>query len=178
MTACLVQPCVATRVNYITQRRKCCLLPVPPLSPATLDMTFCLWKPLPHLPPQSSPPQLIARLSHLGIARNVPRKPRRSTRGGKNEWRKVKVIVGFHDRLPSIILPALQPPGLSLPSLTFTISVQLFSLTLTSVNTTPLLYHLPLHPTHSLSAVSMQEPSALPGGGPTYPPSFRTTTST
>ena len=46
-------------------------------------------------------PQLIARLSHLGIARNVPRKPRRSRRGGKNERRKIKVIVGFHARLPS-----------------------------------------------------------------------------
>ena len=129
-------------------------------------------------PPSVLSPQLIARLSHLGIARNVPRKPRRSTRGGKNERRKIKVIVGFHDRLPSIILPALQSPVVSLPSLTFTISVQLSSLTLTSVNTTPLLYHLPLHPTQSLSAVSMQEPSALPGGCPTYPPSFRTTTST
>ena len=32
--------------------------------------------------------------------------------------------------------------------------------------------------THSLSASSMQDPSAFPGGGPTYPPSFRTTTST
>ena len=46
-------------------------------------------------------PQLIARLSHLGIARNLLRKPRRSRRGGKNEWRKIKVIVGFRDRLPS-----------------------------------------------------------------------------
>ena len=50
VTACSVQPCVATTVSYTTQRRKCCLPPVPPLSPATLDMTFCLWKPLPHLP--------------------------------------------------------------------------------------------------------------------------------
>ena len=50
------------------------------------------------LPP---PPKLIARLSQLGIARNVPRKPRRSRRGGKNEPRKIKVIVGFRDRLPS-----------------------------------------------------------------------------
>ena len=32
--------------------------------------------------------------------------------------------------------------------------------------------------THSLSASSMQDPSALPGGGPTSPPSFRTTAST
>ena len=52
-------------------------------------------------PPPSLSPQLIARLSHLGIARNVPRKPRRSRRGGKSERRKIKVIVGFRDRLPS-----------------------------------------------------------------------------
>ena len=32
---------------------------------------------------------------------NVPRKPCRSRRGGKNERRKNKVIVGFRDRLPS-----------------------------------------------------------------------------
>ena len=114
-------------------------------------------------------------------------------------------MIDFHP-----ILPALQPLVVRLPSLTFTISVQFSSLTLTSVNT-PLPYHLPLHPvtlttsqpprsalrcvpltasrftfplvllqpkTHSLSASSMQDPSALPGGGPTYPPSFRTTTST
>ena len=37
---------------------------------------------------------------------------------------------------------------------------------------------LPQPKTHSLSASSMQDPSALPGGGPTYPPSFRKTTST
>ena len=36
---------------------------------------------------------------------------------------------------------------------------------------------LPQPKTHSLSASSMQDPSALPGGGPTYPPSFRTTIS-
>ena len=51
-------------------------------------------------PPPFLSPQLIARLSHLGIAGNVPRKPRRSRRGGKNE-RKIKVIVSFRDRLPS-----------------------------------------------------------------------------
>ena len=89
----------------------------------------------------------------------------------------------------------------------FTVSVHLSSLTLTSVNMTP----LPLHPvtmmtsqpprsvlrcvpltdscftppppplvfpqpkTHSLSASSMQDPSAHPGEGLTYPPSLRTT---
>ena len=46
-------------------------------------------------------PQMIPHLSHLVIARNVPRKPRRSRRGGKNERRKIKVTVGSHDRLPS-----------------------------------------------------------------------------
>ena len=102
VTACSLQPCVATTVSYTTQRRKCCLPPVPPLSPATVDMTFCLWKPcsVSGAPPFLSS-QLIARLSHLGIARNVPRKPRRSRRGGKNERRKIKVIVGFRDRLSS-----------------------------------------------------------------------------
>ena len=50
-------------------------------------------------PPPFLSPQLIARLSHLSIARNVPRKPRRSRRGGKNEPRKIKMIVGFHNRL-------------------------------------------------------------------------------
>ena len=117
--------------------RKCCLPPVPPLSSATPDMTFCLWKPLPHLPPPPPTPflslQLIARLSHLAIARNVPRKPRRSRRGGN--------VIDFHR-----ILPALQPPVTSLPNLTFTVSIQLSSLILTSVNTIPLPHHLPLHP--------------------------------
>ena len=53
---------------------------------------------LPPFFPTPPTPQLIARLSHLGIARYVPRKPRRSRREGKNERRKIKVIVGFHDR--------------------------------------------------------------------------------
>ena len=88
-------------MNYTTQRRKWCLIPLPPLSPATLDMIFCLWKPLPHPPPPFLSPQLVARLSDLGIARNVPRKPRRSRRGGKNERRKIKVVISFSDRLPS-----------------------------------------------------------------------------
>ena len=52
-------------------------------------------------PPPFLSPQLIARLSHLGIARDVPRKPRRSRRGGENERRKIKVIVGLRDRLLS-----------------------------------------------------------------------------
>ena len=98
-----VEPVFSDSVFSATQRRKCCLPPVPPLPPATLNMTFCLWKPLLHLHPTPLPstPQLIARLSHLGIARNEPRKPRRSRRGGKNERRKIKVIVGLRDRLLS-----------------------------------------------------------------------------
>ena len=71
-----------------------------PLSPATLDIDLLPLETAAK-PPAFLSPQLIARLSHLGIARNVPRKPRRSRRGGKNERRKIKVIVRFHDRLPS-----------------------------------------------------------------------------
>ena len=55
VTMCVVQPCVAITVNYTTQRRRCYLLPVPPLSPATLNMVFCLRKLQPHLPPSSPP---------------------------------------------------------------------------------------------------------------------------
>ena len=207
-----VQPCVATTVNGITQRRKCCLLPVPPLSPATLDMIFCLWKPLPHLPP-SSPPSwshvyLISALRETCPESHADRQEEGRMSRERLKWSSV-FIIDFHP-----ILPALQPPVVSLPSLTFTISDQLSSLTLASVNTTPLpyyTYHLPLHPvtvttsqpprsalrwvpltdtcfifplvlprpkTHPLSASSVQDPSEHPGGGLTYTPSFRTTTST
>ena len=159
---------------------------VPPLSPATLDMTFCLWKPLPHLP-LSSPPSR-SHVYHISALRetcpesHADREEEGRMNEGRSKWSSVFVI-DFHP-----ILPVLQ----------------------LSVNT-PLPYHLPLHPvtvktsqpprsafrcvpltdscftfplvlpqtkTHSLSASSMQDPSALPGGGPTYPPSFRTTTST
>ena len=50
-------------------------------------------------------------------------------------------MIDFHP-----ILPALQPPLVSLPSLIFTVSIQLSSITLTTFNTTPPPYHLPLHP--------------------------------
>ena len=50
-------------------------------------------------------------------------------------------MIDFHP-----IHPALQPPVVSLPSLTFIISGQLSSFTLTIMNKTPLPYHLPLHP--------------------------------
>ena len=157
-------------------------------------------------PPPFPSPQLIACLSHLGIARNVPRKPRRSRRGGKNERRKIKVIVGFRDRVPSDSSSSPPPPPPPPPTvvsrlgLTFIVSIQLSFLTLTSSNMAPLPCHQPLHPvtvttsqpprcftlplvliqpkTHSLSTSSMQDPSALPGGGSTFPPSFRTTLST
>ena len=72
-------------------------------------MIFGLSIPLPHPPP---PPKLIARLSHLGIARNVPIKPRRSRRGGRNERRKIKVIVGLQDRLPSELSSSPTPSPL------------------------------------------------------------------
>ena len=106
VTACSVHPCrVATTVNYTTLRRKCCLLPVPPLSSATLDMIFCLWKPLPHLtPPPSTPsPHSWSYVYHISaLLETCPEiKPRRSRGGGTNERRKIKVIVGFRDRLPS-----------------------------------------------------------------------------
>ena len=186
VTACSVQPCVATTVSYTTQRRKCCLPPVPPMSPATLDMSICLWKLLLHLPP-SSPPSW-SHVCHISALRETcPESPTDQEEEGRMNGRRLKwllvFVIDFHP-----ILPALQPP----------------------VNT-PLPYHLPLHPvtvtisqpprsalccvpltdrcftlplvlpqpkTHSLSASSMQDLSALPGEGPTYPPSFRTTTST
>ena len=133
-------------------------------------------------PPRSLSPQLIARLSHLGI---LPRKPRRSKRGGKNEWRKIKVIVGFRDRLSSDSSSSPTPCQLAyhLPLHPATVTTSqpprsaLRCVPLTdSCFTFPLV--LPQPKTHLLSASSMQDPSALPGGGPTYPPSFRTTTST
>ena len=99
VTACSVQPCVATTVSYTTQRKvlfATCAAPVP------LDTRHDLLSlETAAAPPPFLSPQLIARLSHLGIARNMPRKPRRSRRGGKNERRKIKVIVGFRDRLSS-----------------------------------------------------------------------------
>ena len=74
-----------------------CAAPVPRYTPHDLLSLETAAAPPPFLSPQ-----LIARLSHLGIAaRNVPRKPRRSRRGGKNERRKIKVIIGFRDRLSS-----------------------------------------------------------------------------
>ena len=44
VTTCSVQSCVATTVNYITQRRKCCLLPLPPMS---VSGNRCHTSPLP-----------------------------------------------------------------------------------------------------------------------------------
>ena len=74
--------------KYITQRRKCCFAtcaaPVPRYARHDLSLETAA------APPPSLSPQLIARLSHLGIARNVPRIPHRSRRGAKNERRKIK----------------------------------------------------------------------------------------
>ena len=89
----------------------------------------------------------MARLSHLGIARDVLRKSHRSRRGGRNERRKIKVIVGFYDRLPSDSSSS-PTPLVKLPSLSFTVSIQLPSLTLTRVNTIP---------------VAAAPPTSLPG---------------
>ena len=68
-------------------------------------------------------PQLIARLSHLGIARNVPRKPRRSRWGGKNERRKIKVIGDFSWSTSIRFFQLSKPPVVSMANLTFTVSV-------------------------------------------------------
>ena len=47
---------------------------------------------------------LITRLRHLGHARNQPRKPRRSRRGGRNQPRKTSVRIDGSDR------PVRPPP--------------------------------------------------------------------
>ena len=86
--------------------RKCCVQSLLPLFSATLDMVLCLSIPLPHPHPA---PQLIA---HLSIARNVPGKPRLLKRGGRNEHRKIKVIVGLHDQLLSKFPSSLAPSHL------------------------------------------------------------------
>ena len=85
---------------------------MPPLSGATLDKIFCLSIPLPQPSPAPSY-KLPARLSHLGIVRNVPRKPRRSSRGERNERRTIKVIVGLQDRLLSEFSSFSTPSPLS-----------------------------------------------------------------
>ena len=55
VTTCSLQSCVATTVNYITQRRKCCLLTVPPCPPlhstwSSVSGNRCHTSPLPHTP--------------------------------------------------------------------------------------------------------------------------------
>ena len=50
-------------------------------------------------------PQLCLWLKDLGTARNVPKKPRRSKRGGRRKRRKISVIVGAHE--PASLGPAL-----------------------------------------------------------------------
>ena len=159
-----------------------CSAPVPRYTQH--DLLFLETAATPH---PSLSPQLIARLSHLGIARNVPRKPRRSRRGGKNERRKSKVIVGFREQLPSDSSSSPTPcqrttsvPPSSPPSDRDDLSASSLS--------------APLRPPHRqllhIALSSSSAENALPvclfnarsvrtsGGGPTYPPSFRTTTST
>ena len=54
--------------------------------------------------------QLCLWLKDLGTARNVPRNPRRSKRGGRRKQRKICVIVGVHE--PASLGPALPSPHL------------------------------------------------------------------
>ena len=53
-------------------------------------------------PSSAGPPSplLIVCLRHLGIADDLPRKPRRSRRGGRIEPRKIKVRISGSDRPP------------------------------------------------------------------------------
>ena len=138
----------------------------------------------------------------------MPRKPCRLRRGAKNERRKIKLISfrdrlpsdSSSSPTPVVSLLSLTfTISVQLSSLTLTrvntplpYHLPLHPVTVTtsqpsrsafrcvpltdSCFTFPLV--LPQPKTHSLSASSMQDPSALPGGGPTYPPLFRTTTST
>ena len=78
-----VQPCVATTVSYITQKKVLFATRATPVPRYTRPDLLSL-ETAATPPPSFLSPQLIARLSHLGIAINVPRKPRRSRRGGNN----------------------------------------------------------------------------------------------
>ena len=53
-------------------------------------------------PSSASPPSLllIVHLRHLGITHNLPQKPWRSRRGGRNKPRKIKVRISGSDRPP------------------------------------------------------------------------------
>ena len=53
-------------------------------------------------------PKLLSRLKDFGIARNVPKTPRKSKKGGRRKQRKISVIVGIHEPIPA---------GSALPSL-------------------------------------------------------------
>ena len=155
-------------------------------------------------PPPFLSPQLIARLSRLGIMRYVPRKPRRSRRGGKNEWRKIKVIVSFRDRLPSdsssCPAPCQEPAELDfyhfcsalLPhsdECQHTTSVPPSSPPSDRDDLSAFSLSAPLRPPHRLLHIPLSSSSAeitllvclfnaRSVGTSTYPPSFRTTTST
>ena len=156
-----VQCIRASQQQWTTQHREervaCCLRrPCPPLHSTWSSVSGyrCHTSP----PPPPPPPKLIARLSHLGIARNVPRKPRRSRRGGKNEPRKIKVIVGFRDRLPSDSssspTPCRQPAELDF----YHFSSALVPHT-TAVGTTCLSTHWPWRPHSLLAQRSAASPS-------------------
>ena len=80
-------------------------------------------------------------------------------------WR-VNTPLPYHLPLHPVTVMTSQPPRSALRCVPLT----------DSCFTLPLV--LPQPKTLSLSASSMHDPLALPGGGPTYPPSFRTTTST
>ena len=59
-------------------------------------------------------PCRVACLRELGIARNVPRRPRRSRRGGRREKRKIPFIVGVGRALPlNPASPCRQPVSCS-----------------------------------------------------------------
>ena len=177
-------------VSYTTQRRKCCLPPVPPLSTATVRHDLLSLETA-AAPPHFLSPKLIARLSHLGIARKraqkaTPIEKRREEWTEEDQSDRRFSWSTFHP-----ILPALQPhvkhttsvPPSSPPSDRDDLSASSLRALLASPPLTDSCFTFPLvlpqPKTHSVSASSMQDPSALSRRrGPTYPLSFRTTTST
>ena len=171
-----------TTVSYTTQRRKCCLPPVPPLSPATLDMTFCLWKPLLHLPPADRT-SITSRHCEKRAQKATPIEKRREEWTEEDQsdhqfsWStfiqffQLSSPMSTHHFHTTFLSTQWPWRPLSLPPRSALRCVPLTD----SCFTFPLV--LPQPKTHSLSASSMQDPSALPGGL-TYPPSFRTTTLT
>ena len=150
------------------------------------------WHDLLSLETAAAPPPFLSpswsHVSHISALRETcPESHTDWEEEGRMNGRRIKwllvFVIDFHP-----ILPALQPPvntplpyHLPLHPVTVTISQPPRS-ALCCVPLTDCCFTLPLvlpqPKTHSLSASSMQDLSALPGEGPTYPPSFRTTTST